>query len=208
MSTPNPNPNQPNEPNTPNQPDEINTQIQPNQRKKKVNPRAVFFLLIIIAVIGYLIAVHQTPHRIVTSDKPDNNNVLSNATVPSLSNFVSYTFNLTDSIQNNIITQKNGTVYLQISGYFDQFPNSYPESISGKLTVIYMEVTVYNGSSSKSDILPVFSNLNYNKQKYFIYQAEGNLPQLQQLATILKPNEFVGITFYTNTTEIQGYTVW
>ena len=58
MSTPNPNPTQPNEPNTPNQPDEINTQDQSNQRKKKVNPRAVFFLLIIIAVVGYLIAVH------------------------------------------------------------------------------------------------------------------------------------------------------
>jgi hypothetical protein len=208
MSTPNPNPTQPNEPNTPNQPDEINTQTQPNQRKKKVNPRVVFFLLTIIVVVGYLIAVHQSPHHIVASNKPDNSANFSNITVPSLSNFVSYTFNLTNSIQNNVITQKNGTVYLQISGYFDQFPNNYPEPINGKLTIIYMEVTVYNGSSSKSVILPVFSSLNYNKQKYFIYQAEGNLPQLQQLATILKSNEFIGITFYTNTTEIQGYTVW
>jgi hypothetical protein len=186
----------------------MNTPNQPNQKKKKVNPRAVFFLLIIIAVVGYLIAVHQSPHHIMTSNKPDNNVNFTNVTVPSLSNFVGYNFNLTNSIQKNIITQKNGTVYLQISGYFDQFPNSYPEPISGKLTIIYMEVTVYNGSSSKSVILPVFSSLNYNKQKYFIYQAEGNLPQLQQLASILKPNEFIGITFYTNTTEIQGYTVW
>ena len=60
MSTPNPNPNQPNNANTPtpNQPNEGITQDQPNQKKSKVNPRAVFFLLIIIAVVGYLIAVH------------------------------------------------------------------------------------------------------------------------------------------------------
>jgi hypothetical protein len=71
-----------------------------------------------------------------------------------------------------------------------------------------MEITVYNGSSSKSVFLPVFMSVNYNKQPYFVYQVEGNFPQLQELISILKPNEFIGITFYSNTTEIQGYTVW
>jgi hypothetical protein len=99
MSTPNPNPNQPNDTNTPtpNQPDEMNTPNQPNQKKKKVNPRAVFFLLIIIAVAGYLITIHQSPHYTATADKPGKDAEISNVTVPSLSNFISYTFNLTDS---------------------------------------------------------------------------------------------------------------
>jgi hypothetical protein len=184
----------------------------PNQstKKKKVNPRAVFFLLIIIAAVGYLIAVHHSSHYTMTNDKPSTK--ISNVTapsVPSLSNFIGYTFNLTDSMQNNIITQKNGTIYFQISGYFNQFPDSYPTPLSGKIYIIYMEITVYNGTTAKHVIIPVFTLVNYNKQQYFVYQAEGNIPQLQQLATILSNNEFIAVTFYTNSSiQIQGYTVW
>lgn len=197
MSASTPNTNQPNTP--PDQP----------TKKKKVNPRAVFFLLIIIAVVGYLIAVHQSSHYTVTSDKPSNDAKISNVTAPSLSNFIGYTFNLTDSMQNNVITQKNGTIYFQISGYFNQFPDSSPQYLSGKIYIIYMEITVYNGTTAKHVIIPVFTLVNYNKQQYFVYQAEGNTPQLQQLVTILSNNEFIAVTFYTNTSiQIQGYTVW
>jgi hypothetical protein len=196
---------------TPNQPNEMSSST-PNQstKKKKVNPRAVFFLLIIIAAVGYLIAVHHSSHYTMTNDKKPNNGAkISNVTVPSLPNFIGYTFNLTDSMQNNIITQKNGTIYLQISGYFNQFPDSSPQYLSGKIYIIYMEITVYNGTTAKNVIIPVFTLVNYNKQQYFVYQAEGNIPQLQQLATILSNNEFIAVTFYTNSSiQIQGYTVW
>jgi hypothetical protein len=110
--------------------------------------------------------------------------------------------------KNELIVDKNGEIYLQISGYFNQFPNNYPVQLNGKLFIIYMEITMYNGSSTKSVTLPVFMNVDYNKQPYFVYQVEGNLPQLQVLMDNLKPNEFIGITFYTNFTKIQGYTVW
>ncbi|MEM3344479.1 hypothetical protein [Saccharolobus sp.] len=112
-------------------------------------------------------------------------------------------------MQNNEIIQKNGTIYLQISGYFNQFPNSYPQYISGKIYIIYMQIIVYNGTKSESVILPVFTLVNYSKQQYFIYEAQGDIPQLQQLLTLLKTNEFVAVEFYTNTSiQIMGYTVW
>jgi len=193
-------------------PNQSNTPPDQPTRKKKVNPRAIFLILIIIAAVGYLIAVHQSSHYTVTNDKPNNNTKISNITapsVPSLSNFIGYTFNLTDSMQNNVIIQKNGTIYFQISGYFNEFPGSSPQYLSGKIYIIYMEITVYNGTTAKNVIIPVFTLVNYNKQQYFVYQAEGNLPQLQVLASILKSNEFIAVTFYTNTSiQIQGYTVW
>jgi hypothetical protein len=185
----------------------------PNQpKKKKVNPRGIFLLLIIIVVAGYLIALHHTSgvKDIMTNTKNETTNTSANVSIPGLQDFIAVNFNLTNSIQGNELTiTKNGEIYLQISGYFNQFPNSYSEPLSGKLFIIYMEITVYNGSSSKSVLLPVFASVSYNKQQYFVYQAEGNLPQLQQLVSILKQNDFVGITFYTSSsTQIQGYTVW
>ncbi|MCQ4449052.1 MAG: hypothetical protein NO076_07450, partial [Sulfolobales archaeon] len=57
------------------------------------------------------------------------------------------------------IVSKNGEIYLQISGYFNQFPNSYPMPLNGKPFIICMEITVYNGSSSKSVFLPVFMSV-------------------------------------------------
>ncbi|ACP55416.1 hypothetical protein [Saccharolobus islandicus] len=197
MSAPTPNPNQ----SIPSQPP-----------KKKINPRAIFFILIIVAAVGYLIAIHHTSTLHNTEDvKPNNNNniKISNFTVPALQNIIAYNFSLTNSMQNNEIISRNGTIYFQISGYFNQFPNSYPQYLSGKIYIIYLELTIYNGSRTVSVILPVFATINYNKQQYFVYEAQGNIQQLQQLAVILKPNDFIAIEFYTNTSiTIQGYTVW
>jgi hypothetical protein len=195
---------------TPNQP---NTPPDQPTKKKKVNPRGIFFILIIIAVAGYLIALHHTPgvrDTTTTNTKNATTNTSANVSIPDLQNLIATNFTLTNSIQENeILVSKNGEIYLQISGYFNQFPNSYSEPLSGKLFIIYMEITVYNGSSSKSVVLPVFTNIDYNNQRYFVYQAEGNLPQLQTLVSILKQNEFIAVTFYTNTSiQIQGYTVW
>jgi hypothetical protein len=167
-----------------------------------------------IAVTGYLIAIHHTPslketNTLNKTNVLTNTSTILNGSIPGLQNVMAINFNLTNSMQENkLIVSKNGEIYLQISGYFNQFPNSYPKSLYGKPFIIYMEITVYNGSSSKSVFLPVFMSVNYNKQPYFVYQVEGNFPQLQELASILKPNEFIGITFYSNVTEIQGYTVW
>jgi hypothetical protein len=195
MSAPTPSSNQPNTP-----------------TKKKVNPRGIFLLLIIIAVAGYLIALHHTSgiKDTMTNTKNATTNNSANVSIPDLQDFIAVNFNLTNSIQENeILVSKNGEIYLQISGYFNQFPNSYSTPLSDRLFIIYMEITVYNGSSSKSVVLPVFASVNYNKQQYFVYQAEGNLQQLQQLASILKQNEFIAVTFYTNSSiQIQGYTVW
>ncbi|MEM3753860.1 MAG: hypothetical protein QXE05_11545 [Nitrososphaeria archaeon] len=189
------------------------TSNQPNQNippKKKVNTKAVFLLLLIVIAIGYLIAIHHTSINHNAADtKPNVNTKTSNITAPSLQNFIAYNFSLTNSMQNNEIIQKNGTIYLQISGYFNQFPNSYPQYISGKIYIIYMQIIVYNGTKSESVILPVFTLVNYSKQQYFIYEAQGDIPQLQQLLTLLKTNEFVAVEFYTNTSiQIMGYTVW
>jgi len=201
MSVPNPNPSQ-------------STPDQPTERKRRIDPRGIFVLLIMIAIAGYIIAIHHTPGLIKstmnTTITKTNTSTILNGSIPGLQNFIAINFNLTNSMQGNqIIIGKNGEIYLQISGYFNQFPNSYPMSLNGKLFITYITVTVYNGSSTKSVILPVFMSVNYNKQPYFVYQVEGNFPQLQTLVSILKPNEFLGITFYTNTTiEIQGYAVW
>jgi hypothetical protein len=132
---------------------------------------------------------------------------------------MAFSFNLTNSSQGNeLITLENGEIYFRMSGYFNQFPTGYSTygyptyfvytTPGSKLFVIYMVINVYNGSSSKSVILPVFTSVDYDRQQYFVYQAEGNLPQLQQLANILKQNEFIGVTFYTNSSEILGYTIW
>jgi len=203
---------------TPNQPDQSQStpsQSGPSQpTKKRIDPRGIFLLLIVIAVIGYLIAIHHTPSLVKTNTMNKmttmtNTSMTLNESIPGLQNFMAINFNLTNSLQGNeIIVGKNGEIYLQISGYFDQFPNNYPMSLSNKFFIIYMVVTVYNGSSSKSIVLPVFSEVEYNKQPYFVYQVEGNFPQLQSFISTLKPNEFIGITFYTNTTEIQGYAIW
>jgi hypothetical protein len=199
MSASTPSSNQPNTP--PDQP-----------TKKKVNPRGIFFILIIIAVAGYLIALHHTPSvkdTIMTNTKDATTNTSANVSIPDLQNLIATNFTLTNSIQENEIVSKNGEIYLQISGYFNQFPNSYPTPLSGKIYIIYMEITVYNGTTAKNVIIPVFTLVNYNKQQYFVYQAEGNIPQLQQLVTILSNNEFIAVTFYTNSSiQIQGYTVW
>jgi len=203
---------------SPNQPDQNQStpsQSGPSQpTKKRIDPRGIFLLLIVIAVIGYLIAIHHTPSLVKTNTMNKmttmtNTSTTLNESIPGLQNFMAINFNLTNSLQGNeIIVGKNGEIYLQISGYFDQFPNNYPMSLSNKFFIIYMVVTVYNGSSSKSIVLPVFSEVEYNKQPYFVYQVEGNFPQLQSFISTLKPNEFIGITFYTNTTEIQGYAIW
>jgi hypothetical protein len=60
--------------------------------------------------------------------------------------------------------------------------------------------------------------VKYEGQLYFVYQAEGNTPQLRELFGVLKPNEFVAVTFYTNlatsastymySSTVQGYTIW
>jgi len=184
----------------------------PNQpKKKKVNPRGIFLLLIIIVAAGYLIALHHTSgvkDTVTTNTK----NVTTNTSIsiPDLQNLIATNFTLTKSMQENELTiTKNGEIYLQISGYFNQFPNSYPTPLSGKIYIIYMEITVYNGTTAKNVFIPVFTLVNYNKQQYFVYQAEGNTPQLKQLVTILSNNEFIAVTFYTNTSiQIQGYTVW
>ena len=204
MSTPNSNSSQPD-----------SSQSSPSQpTKRKVDPRGVFLLLIMIVVAGYLIAIHHTPslketNTLNKTNVLTNTSTILNGSIPGLQNVMAINFNLTNSMQENkLIVSKNGEIYLQISGYFNQFPNSYPVSLYSKPFIIYMEITVYNGSSSKSVFLPVFMSVNYNKQPYFVYQVEGNFPQLQELISILKPNEFIGITFYSNTTEIQGYTVW
>jgi len=203
MSASTPNTNQPNTP--PDQP----------TKKKKVNPRGIFLILIMIAVSGYLIALHHTPGvkdttATNTTNVITNTSAILNETIPGLRNFIAINFNLTNSIQENEITvSKNGEIYFQISGYFNQFPDSSPQYLSGKIYIIYMEITVYNGTTAKNVIIPVFTLVNYNKQQYFVYQAEGNTPQLQQLVTILSNNEFIAVTFYTNTSiQIQGYTVW
>ena len=155
MSTLNPNPSQPD-----------SSQSNPSQpTKRKVDPRGVFLLLIMIAVAGYLIAIHHTPglKETNTMNKTSvitNTSTILNGSIPGLQNVMAINFNLTNSMQENeLIVSKNGEIYLQISGYFNQFPNSYPMSLNGKPFIIYMEITVYNGSSSKNVFLPVFMSV-------------------------------------------------
>jgi hypothetical protein len=145
-----------------------------------------------------------------TMNTTSSNSSVANVSVPKLNNSIAFSFNLTNStLGNELKILKNGEIYFQISGYFNQFPTSPPEPVRGELSIVYMEITVYNGSIGKSVILPVLTSVNYTTQRYFVYQAEGNLPQLQQLANILKQNEFIEVTFYTNSSlEILGYTIW
>jgi hypothetical protein len=145
-----------------------------------------------------------------TMNTTSSNSSVANVSVPKLNNSIAFSFNLTNStLGNELKILKNGEIYFQISGYFNQFPTSPPEPVRGELPIVYMEITIYNGSIGKSVILPVLSNVNYTTQRYFVYQAEGDLPQLQQLANILKQNEFIEVVFYTNSSlEILGYTIW
>jgi hypothetical protein len=144
MSTPNPNPSQPD-----------SSQPSPNQpTKRKIDPRGVFLLLIVIAVAGYLIAIHHTPGLVKTNTMNKtsvitNTSVILNGSIPGLQNVMAINFNLTNSMQKNeLIVSKNGEIYLQISGYFNQFPNSYPMSLNGKPFITYMEITVYKRYTS------------------------------------------------------------
>jgi hypothetical protein len=50
--------------------------------------------------------------------------------------------------ENEIIVGKNGEIYLQISGYFNQSPNNYPMPLNGKPFITYMEITVYKRYTS------------------------------------------------------------
>jgi hypothetical protein len=194
-------------------------------------------ILVAIALVGVLLAIHHQSASVKeninatktaigttttsiakenvtnatkTMNTTSNNSSVTNVSVPKLNNSIAFSFNLTNStLGNELKILKNGEIYFQISGYFNQFPTSPPEPVRGKLSIVYMEITVYNGSIGKSVILPVLTNVNYTTQRYFVYQAEGNLPQLQQLANILKQNEFIEVIFYTNSSlEILGYTIW
>ena len=95
MSTPNqPDPSQP----TPSQSD----LTQPT--KRKIDPRGIFLLLIMIAVAGYLIAIHHTPSldKTTTMNKTNaitNTSTILNGSIPGLQNFIAINFNLTNSIQ-------------------------------------------------------------------------------------------------------------
>jgi hypothetical protein len=144
MSTPNPSPSQPD-----------SSQSSPSQpTKKKIDPRGIFLLLIMIMVAGYLIAIHHTPSLVKTNtlNKTNvltNTSAILNGSIPGLQNVMAINFNLTNSMQENeLIVSKNGEIYLQISGYFNQFPNSYPKSLYGKPFIIYMEITVYKRYTS------------------------------------------------------------
>jgi hypothetical protein len=194
-------------------------------------------ILVAVALVGVLLAIHHqsasvkeninatttaigtnttssvkenTTNVTKTMNTTSSNSSVANVSVPKLNNSIAFSFNLTNStLGNELKILKNGEIYFQISGYFNQFPTSPPEPVRGELSIVYMEITVYNGSVGKSVILPVLTNVNYTTQRYFVYQAEGNLPQLQQLANILKQNEFIEVTFYTNSSlEILGYTIW
>jgi len=194
-------------------------------------------ILVVVALVGVLLVIHHQSASVkeninatktaigttTTSSVKENvtnvtktmnttssNSSVTNVSVPKLNNSIAFSFNLTNStLGNELKILKNGEIYFQISGYFNQFPTSPPEPVRGELPIVYMEITVYNGSIGKSIILPVLTNVNYTTQRYFVYQAEGNLPQLQQLTNILKQNEFIEVTFYTNSSlEILGYTIW
>jgi hypothetical protein len=196
-------------------------------------------ILVAIALVGVLLVIHHQPASVKESTIPNatkttigtnttssvkenvtnvtkamnmasSNSSVVNVSVPKLNNSIAFSFNLTNStLGNELKILKNSEIYFQISGYFNQFPTSPPEPVRGELSIVYMEITVYNGSIGKSVILPVLSSVNYTTQRYFIYQVEGNLPQLQQLANILKQNEFIEVTFYTNSSlVILGYTIW
>jgi hypothetical protein len=207
----------------------------PSEKKRRIDPRLVLIIILVaIGVAGFLIAAHHQPNASTTSSNneanafsnttktvstPTNTSAPSNVSIPVLRTSIAFSFNLTNSTQGNeLVTLKNGEIYFRISGYFNQFPTGYPTvgfptyayytSPNSKLFVLYMVITAYNGSSSKSVILPVFTSVDYNKQQYFVYQAEGDLPQLYQLVYILKQNEFIAVTFYTNSSEILGYTIW
>jgi len=115
----------------------------PNQpvEKRRIDPRGIFILLLIIAVAGYLIAIHHTPSIATTkmnkTNVTTNTSMILNETIPRLQNFMAINFNLSNSMQGNeIIVGKNGEIYLQINGYFNQFLNNYPTPLSGKLFII------------------------------------------------------------------------
>jgi hypothetical protein len=144
MSTPNPNSNQPD-----------SSQSSPSQpTKRKIDPRGIFLLLIVIAVVGYLIAIHHTPGLVKTTTMNKTNvltntSVILNGSIPGLQNFLAINFNLTYSMQENeIIVGKDGEIYLQISGYFNQSPNNYPMPLNGKPFITYLEITVYKRYTS------------------------------------------------------------
>jgi len=197
----------------------------------------LFLILVAIALVGVLLAIHHQPASVKesinatktaiganttsiakenvtnvtkTMNTTSSNSSVANVSVPKLNNSIAFSFNLTNStLGNELEILKNGEIYFQISGYFNQFPTSPPEPVRGELPIVYMKIIVYNGSIGKSVILPVLTNVNYTTQRYFVYQAEGNLSQLQQLANILKQNEFIEVIFYTNSSlEILGYTIW
>jgi len=156
--------------------------------------------------------------------------VSPNVTVPVLKNSIATNLYLTNSTppKNELVATENGTIFFQISGYFNRYPGSstnpnpyyygYNSQPSGDIFIYYLTITAYNGTSSESVILPVFATVKYEGQLYFVYQAEGNTPQLRELFGVLKPNEFVAVTFYTNlatsastymySSTVQGYTIW
>lgn len=172
--------------------------------------------------------VTRTPNTVPNVTYTSRNiTILLNTTIPGLENSISMNFYLTNSsLKNEILVAENGSIFFQISGYFNQFPGSgvspntyygyYPRP-KGDIFIYYMKITVYNGSSGRSVVLPVFTSVDYNNQTYFVYRAYGDLPQLQELSDVLKPDEFVAVTFYTNSTTfmstymysstIQGYTI-
>jgi hypothetical protein len=104
MSTPNPN-----EPNS-----SQSNPSQPIEKKRRIDPKGIFILLIIIAVVGYLIAIHHTPSlkETTTMNKTNvitNTSTILNGSIPWLQNFIAINFNLTNSMQENeIIVGKNG----------------------------------------------------------------------------------------------------
>jgi len=214
------------------------------------DPRRLLVSLLVIAVIagtvGFIIGashpryveevvvlnmtnVTRTPNTVPNVMYTSRNiTILPNVTIPGLENSISMSLYLTNSpSKNEILVTENGTIYFQISGYFNQFPGSntnsnpyynyYPRP-EGDIFIYYMKITAYNGSLGRSVVLPVFTSVDYNNQTYFVYRAYGNLPQLQELLGILKPDEFVTVTFYTNSTTfmstymysstVQGYTIW
>ncbi|BCU68623.1 hypothetical protein HS7_20600 [Sulfolobales archaeon HS-7] len=180
-------------------------------KRKRIDTRVLFILVSVIAAIGYIIYIHHSDTK--PTSTPNTINTETNANTTKISTnyqlqFIAYNFSLSNSMQKGITTEENGTVYLQISGYFNQFPGNYPQYLTGKIYIIYMQITVYNSTQTKSVLLPVFTTISYSNQKYFVYEAQGSTAELKQLLSLLKPNEFVGIVFYTNSTQIQGYTVW